>query len=220
MNQLPGDIITVLTKAIKETYRKLIALTCHRFYELFHTPLSISDLLFLCESGDIKLLEILLPSEQIGVSVYAEAAARGDQPDTLSFLVRKGFLLGDAISEAAGSGHLELVRNIYSGEINQAMEKAAFGGHLDIVKWFISMGHYVGGSVLVAARSGGHEEVERWILNNLPRTVMGTMFYPGMPQKGTIGTLMRRADTQVEKSLIVSVLSVPAECDCVIGSVD
>lgn len=195
MNQLHADLITAITKEVHETYRKLLALTCHRFYDLFHAPLTIFDVCWLCEIGDLQLLSIFLPLTMRKVPDCTEAAARGGQLETLRFLISKGSYLGmSAITEAAGAGHLEVVQTLYSPgfDIGQASVKAAFGGHLDIIKWFVSMGDNITGAARAAAIDGGHKEVITWLADN--PSFGGDKFSSRSAQMGTIGMMMRRED--------------------------
>lgn len=169
MNDLHADLISVIASSTRKTYLKLWALTCHRFHDLFHEPLTMGDVRWLCETGDLQLLSVFLPMRMRPWPCCIEAAARGGQLKTLLFLIEKGCYLGtDAISEASGAGHLEVVQTLYdlytrSVDLNQSLVNAAIGGHLDILKWFISMGYHITDDVREAATVGGHQNVIAWI---------------------------------------------------------
>lgn len=77
--------------------------------------MNISNVLWLCESGDSVLLEILLPLRRFDSPKYMEAAARGGQIVTLMFLLRKNYRLGGgAIREARRNGNLDVVKHLHT----------------------------------------------------------------------------------------------------------
>lgn len=74
-------------------------------------------------------------------------------------------------------------------DIGQASVKAAFGGHLDIIKRFASMGHTITSDAHNAATDGGHKEVITWLADN--PSFGGDKFSSRSAQMGTIGAMMR-----------------------------
>ncbi|RHY34183.1 hypothetical protein DYB32_001079 [Aphanomyces invadans] len=134
---------------------------------LMVTPYYVVD--FAAWSGHFDALVFLLSIRHRGMSAHAlSQAARHGYVQIVQFLLRHLHSRSPtAVVAAASNGHLNIVELLcpdYQDTIDdEAMDVAAAGGHLDVVKWLYNRGSRSWRALLAAAKHG-HTHVMEYLL--------------------------------------------------------
>ena len=114
------------------------------------------------KEGNVYKLKNGMKAYQIDGDAVSNAASKGNL-DLVKYLVEKGAKIGfDAVSSAAFNGDLDLLEYLLSkgAEIGDAVSIAAENNNLDLVKYLLSKGAEIGDAVSNAAESGNLDLVE------------------------------------------------------------
>merc|ERR1719313_1168234 len=111
--------------------------------------------------------------------VLCRSAANGGDLATIKWLRSKGKHFDQfCVADAAGRGHLEAIKEMRRSKepgtdesararwSEDAVEKAAKGGHLEVVQWLRQNGCPWDSMTSFHAAHGGHLEVLQWVRQN------------------------------------------------------
>lgn len=127
------------------------------------------------EGGHLDLLNLVIEKNpHSGLYNWAMVkAARGGHLNMVKYLIEKGAndRFEEAVKEAAGSDHFELMKYILSKfeftrhNLNIAMNYAGQNGHLQIVKYLVDKGARDFSSALDYAAGGGHMAIVKYLVD-------------------------------------------------------